>query len=146
MKVALKFALLRCCGASKSPENRGIHNRKITMKFLQQIVCASALAAAASGGTVHAQPMQTPMQMPMPAAKPMAVEPTDGEVRKVDRKGGKITLKHGELRNLGMPPMAMQFEVKERKLIDKLKVGDKVRFKAVYEGGKYVVTEIRPTK
>ena len=116
------------------------------MKFLQLIICASALAAAALAGTVHPQPMQTPMQMPMPAAKPMAVEPTDGEVRKVDKKAGKITLKHGEIKNLGMAPMAMQFEVKDRKLIDKFKVGDKVRFKAVYEGGKYVVTEIRTTK
>lgn len=118
------------------------------MKFFQQIVCASALAAAATSGTVHAQPVQKPMPMPMPmpAAKPMAVEPTDGEVRKVDRKGGKITLKHGEITNLGMAPMAMQFEVMDRKLIDKLKAGDKVRFKAVYEGGKYVVTEIRTTK
>lgn len=120
------------------------------MKFLQQIVCASALAAAATSGTVHAQPVQKPMPMPMPmpmpAAKPMVVEPTEGEVRKVDRKGGKITLKHGEIRNLGMPPMAMQFEVRNRTLIDKLKAGDKVRFKAVYEGGKYVVTEIRTTK
>ena len=88
------------------------------------------------------------MQMPMtaPAGQAMAVEPTDGEVRKVDRKGRKITLKHGEIKNLGMAPMAMQFEVRNRALIDKLKVGDKVRFKAIYQGGKYIATEIRPAR
>jgi Cu(I)/Ag(I) efflux system protein CusF len=112
------------------------------MKPIQQFTCMAALAAAAVfSGAVHAQPMSA-----MPAAKPMAVEPTDGEVRKLDKEGRKITLKHGEIKNLGMPPMAMQFDVKDRALIDKLKVGDKVRFKAMYEGGKYIVTEIHPAK
>ena len=116
------------------------------MKSTQHSIFAAAAALAAAailgGAAVHAQPMQ----MPMPAGQAVAVEPTEGEVRKVDKKGRKVTLKHGEIRNLGMAPMAMQFEVKDRKLIDKLKVGDKVRFKAVYEGGKYVVTEIRAAK
>ena len=116
---------------------------KDTMKPIQHSIFAAALAATAIlGGAVHAQPMQ----MPMTAGQTMAVEPTKGEVRKVDRKGRKITLKHGEIKNLGMAPMAMQFEVRNRALIDKLKVGDKVKFKAIYQGGKYVATEIRPAK
>jgi Cu(I)/Ag(I) efflux system protein CusF len=115
------------------------------MKSMRAFVCAAALAAAATfTGAALAQAMQMPM--PAPAAKAMVVDPTDGEVRKVDKEGRKITLKHGEIRNLGMGPMAMQFDVKDRALIDKLKAGDKVKFKAVYEGGKYVVTEIRPAK
>lgn len=108
------------------------------MKLVAQLICAGAFAAASSIGAVHAQPM--------PAAKPMAVEAAEGEVRKLDKKGLKITLKHGEIKNLGMPPMAMVFEVRDRASIDKLKVGDKVRFKAVHEGGKYIVTEIRRAK
>lgn len=71
---------------------------------------------------------------------------TEGEVRKVDLENKKITLKHGEIKNLGMPPMAMVFQVNAAVPLDKLKVGDKVRFKAVYEAGKYVVTEIQPAK
>ena len=69
---------------------------------------------------------------------------TDGEVRKVDREAGKLTLKHGPIRNLDMPPMTMVFTVKDKALLDKLKAGDKVRFKAVDVAGKITVTDIQP--
>lgn len=67
---------------------------------------------------------------------------TEGEVRKVDKAAGKITLKHGEIRNLDMPPMTMVFGVKDKALLDKLAAGDKVKFAAGQEGGQYVVTAI----
>lgn len=68
---------------------------------------------------------------------------TEGEVRKVDKANAKITLKHGEIRNLDMPPMTMVFSVKDKALLDKLKVGDKVRFKAVNESGTFTVAELQ---
>lgn len=71
---------------------------------------------------------------------------TDGEVRKVDRDNQKLTLKHGEIKNLDMPPMTMVFGVKDRSLLDKLNVGDKVQFRATSEAGKFVVTEIQTSK
>ena len=55
---------------------------------------------------------------------------TEAEVRKVDKSTGKITLKHGEIRNLDMPPMTMVFGVTDKALLDKVKAGDKVRFTA----------------
>lgn len=67
---------------------------------------------------------------------------TDGEVRKVDAANGKLTLKHGEIKDLDMPPMTMVFVVKDKAALDKLKAGDKVRFKAAKEGSAFVVTEI----
>lgn len=73
-----------------------------------------------------------------------AAELTDGEVRKVDREAGKLTLRHGEIRNLDMPPMTMVFEVRDPALLEQLKPGDKVRFRVVDEAGAYVVTEIQP--
>ena len=69
---------------------------------------------------------------------------TAAEVRKVDKAARKITLKHEEIKNLGMPPMAMVFQVKDNAVLDKYKAGDKVQFKAVYDAGKYFVVEIRP--
>jgi Cu(I)/Ag(I) efflux system protein CusF len=69
---------------------------------------------------------------------------TDGEVRKVDRDAEKITLKHGEIKSLDMPAMTMVFSVSDRSLLGTLKPGDKVRFKAVNQAGRYTVTEIRP--
>lgn len=69
---------------------------------------------------------------------------TDAEVRKVDKDAGKLTLKHGEIKNLEMPPMTMIFGVKDKALLDRVKAGDKVRFKAVSEGGRIVITELKP--
>ena len=68
----------------------------------------------------------------------------DGEVRKVDKDAGKITLKHGEIKQLDMPPMTMVFQVKEGVMLDKLKAGDKIRFVAEKSATGYVVTEVRP--
>ncbi len=68
---------------------------------------------------------------------------TDAEVRKVDKDAGKLTLKHGEIKNLDMPRMTMVFTVKDKALLDKVKAGDKVKFMAAKEGKDYVVTEIQ---
>lgn len=67
---------------------------------------------------------------------------TEGEVRKVDTAQRKITLKHGEIKNLDMPPMSMVFAVKDPALLGKVKVGDKVRFAADKVDGTYTVTAI----
>lgn len=69
---------------------------------------------------------------------------SDAEVRRVDKGAATLTLKHGEIRNLDMPPMTMVFGVKDKALLDLVKAGDKVRFKAVKEGSNYVVTELQP--
>ena len=67
---------------------------------------------------------------------------TDGEVRKVDLDAGKVTLKHAEVKSLDMPAMTMVFVVKNRSALERLKAGDKVKFKAINDAGKYTVTEI----
>jgi Cu(I)/Ag(I) efflux system periplasmic protein CusF len=66
----------------------------------------------------------------------------DGEVRKIDKAQSRITLKHGEIKKLDMPPMTMVFRVKDAKLLDGLAVGDKVRFAAEQQDGNYVVTAV----
>lgn len=67
-------------------------------------------------------------------------------MRKVDRDNKKITLKHGAIKNLDMPPMTMVFQVGDAAMLDQVKSGDKVRFKAAEAGGKYTVTEIQPVE
>lgn len=67
----------------------------------------------------------------------------DGEVRKIDKPQGKITLKHGEIKSLDMPPMTMVFRVSDPKMLDTVAVGDKVKFDAEKLGGNYTVTAIR---
>ena len=81
-------------------------------------------------------------EMPMATTADMA----DGEIRKVDMESKKITIKHGEIKNLDMPGMTMVFQVKDPAMLEKVKTGDKVRFKAEKAGGAIVVTEIQPAK
>jgi Cu(I)/Ag(I) efflux system periplasmic protein CusF len=66
----------------------------------------------------------------------------DGEVRKIEKAQGKITLRHGELKALDMPPMTMVFRVGNPALLDNLAVGDRVKFDAAKSGGNYTVTAI----
>ena len=44
-----------------------------------------------------------------PMAQAAAGDMTDGEVRKVDKEGGKLTLKHADIKSLDMPAMTMVF-------------------------------------
>ena len=83
---------------------------------------------------------------PAAAVAAGAGDMTDGEVRKVDVQGGKLTLKHAEIKSLDMPPMTMVFVVRDKSVLERLKAGDKVKFKAVNEAGKYTVTEIQPAQ
>lgn len=79
-------------------------------------------------------------------ALPAMAQTTDGEVRKIDKGTKKITLKHGEIKNLDMPGMTMVFQVKDPAFLDKVKEGDKVRFTADKVGGAYTVTSIEAAK
>lgn len=80
------------------------------------------------------------------AAHAQATEMAEGEVRKVDKENKKITVKHGPIKNLDMPGMTMVFNVNDPKLLDRVQAGDKIRFAAINEAGKFTVTEIQPAK
>ena len=43
---------------------------------------------------------------------------TDGEVHKLDKDGGKLTLKDGDMKNLDMPGMTMVFVVRDMTIND----------------------------
>lgn len=70
----------------------------------------------------------------------------DGEIRKVDKAAGKVMIKHGEIKSIGMAPMTMMFVVKDKAVLDTLAVNDKVKFDVKQEGGDYVVTKIEKAK
>jgi Cu(I)/Ag(I) efflux system periplasmic protein CusF len=67
---------------------------------------------------------------------------SDGEIRKVDKDAQKITIKHGPLKNLDMPPMTMVFRVKDPAMLEQVKPGDKVKFGVENVGGAFTVTRI----
>ncbi len=68
---------------------------------------------------------------------------SEGEIRRLDPETGKLTIRHGEIRNLDMPPMTMVFTARDKAMLAGLKVGDRIRFAASNEGGRYLVTEIQ---
>lgn len=83
---------------------------------------------------------------PLAAASDATLPVVAGEVRKVDKEAGKLTLKHGPIPNLDMPDMTMVFRVKDAAMLDQVKAGDKVRFAADKVGGQFTVVRIEPAK
>lgn len=71
-----------------------------------------------------------------------AMEMSRGEVRKVDRESGKLTIRHGPLANLDMPAMTMVFRVRDAALLDQVKVGDNVEFEADKVNGQLTVVRM----
>ena len=123
-------------------------------QFGRQVFGIVAVAAAVVAGPAFAQGQMNQGSGPMDHSKmgemkgemkggEMSTLPSvDGEVRRVDKAAGKITLRHGEIKQLEMPPMTMVFEVKDKALLDTVKPGDKVKFKVINEHGKMIVTEL----
>ncbi|MBA3446169.1 MAG: copper-binding protein [Pseudaminobacter sp.] len=72
-----------------------------------------------------------------------AQEYTKGEVTKIDSKQKKVTIKHEELKNLGMPAMTMVFVVADDAMLEKVKEGQSVEFTADRVNGRITVTEIK---
>ena len=81
-----------------------------------------------------------------PTAAASTADMTEGEIRKVDKDAKKLTIKHGEIKNLDMPPMTMVFQVKDASVLDTLKAGDKVRFVVQKSDTGFVVTDIQAAK
>lgn len=67
---------------------------------------------------------------------------SEGEVRKIDKAAGKLTIKHGPLDNFGMPAMTMVFRVKDAATLDQVKPGDRIRFLAEKVDGVITVTKL----
>jgi Cu/Ag efflux protein CusF len=110
---------------------------------LPLIIACALFNAAAVAQTVT--PSDHNAHHAPPAAGQAAGELAEGEVRRVDRDAQKVTLRHGPLPNLGMSdPMTMVFRVSDPKMLEGVKAGDKVRFKADKVGGQYTVTEMVP--
>ena len=68
--------------------------------------------------------------------------PADGHVTKVDASAGRITLKHGPIKNLDMDAMTMVFRVKDPAMLQAVKAGDKVRFEAERIDGAITITKM----
>lgn len=116
------------------------------MKRINQILLATALGSLALASQVlahegheHAQPAEA-------GAAVVANNMSSGEIKKIDKSAAKITIQHGPLRNLNMPGMTMVFKVKAPKMLDGVKVGDKINFIAEKINGSLTLTQLEPSK
>jgi len=94
------------------------------------------LAALAVAPPLHAE-------LARPPAAQNSVVMSEGVVRRIDAANGKITLRHGPIANLDMPAMTMVFRVYPVELLNAVKVGDTVKFRAEDRNGALTVTEIQ---
>ena len=137
--------------------------KKVLISLVAVVAASAPFYACATGGSTNINGYDSKNQKAVRTAVPSksgAVEATpivlaqsasatlanmsDGEVRKVDRETMKITIKHGEIKNLEMPGMTMVFQIKDPAILGQLKVGDKIKFSAEKQNGALVVTAIKP--
>jgi Cu/Ag efflux protein CusF len=104
-------------------------------------LCALALAAASPGVAAQAASGHAGHGA-APAAAAASAEWAEAEVRRIDAANGRVTLRHGPIRSLDMPPMTMVFQARDPAQLSGLKNGDRIRFQAVSEGGKYFLTQV----
>jgi len=111
----------------------------MTMKLAAALAMSAGVALALP---VFAQTSTTDHAAHHGGAQSQAAALADGEIRKVDKDAKKITIKHGPIKSLDMPPMTMVFQVKDAAMLDQVKAGDKVKFDAEKLGGAFTVTKI----
>jgi Cu(I)/Ag(I) efflux system periplasmic protein CusF len=71
----------------------------------------------------------------------------DGQITKIDQSAGKITIKHGPTKKLGMDEaMTMIYKVQDPAMLAAVKAGDKIKFDADQVNGQYTVTKIEKAK
>jgi Cu/Ag efflux protein CusF len=118
------------------------------MKLISTLLMSVALAAALPLTASAANDMNKADGMAgMPGMKSSdAATLSDGEVKKVDKDAGKITIKHGPLTNLDMPGMTMVFRVKDPAMLEQVKSGDKIKFVADKVNGALTVTTLQADK
>lgn len=116
------------------------------MKAIHTLIAAALLASAGAYAQQAPQSGDHAAHHPAQADTTAAAPQSEGEVRKIDQAQGKVTLRHGPLVNLDMPAMTMVFTAPDKKLLDGLKEGDKVKFTADKQNGTYVVTAIEAAK
>lgn len=93
------------------------------MSTTKPILLASILAlGTALPLSGWAQVAMDHSKMNLAQAPPM----TDGEIKKIDLTTGKVTIQHGEIKNVDMLGMTMVLTAKDKSILGNVKPGDKL--------------------
>ena len=126
------------------------------MKRLLAISAAAVLAAVSpfavaqsdsmKGMDMKGMDMNDHKDMDMKMEKKPAsakVHKGTGKVTKVDPAAGTVTIAHGPVESMNWPAMTMTFKAKDKKMLGKVKEGDKVDFSFVQSGKDYTITQMK---
>ena len=80
------------------------------------------------------------------AQTPERFGPNEGRVLEIDKRQQEIMIQHGPLPELSMDPMSMIFKVADPALLDRVREGDRVKFKAGLVDGRFAVIAIDSIK
>jgi Cu/Ag efflux protein CusF len=109
-------------------------------KYFVGLILAAVTQLSLAQSSTTAQATQ-----PAPSASAQA-DPagfTEGEIRRIDKSSGRVTIKHGPIKSVDMPPMTMVFTVERVAMLDSFKPGDNVLFTVRSDQGKLTITELK---
>ncbi|BDC45236.1 hypothetical protein PTKU15_85330 [Paraburkholderia terrae] len=109
-----------------------------TGELMKKMIVAYTTFAAVVAAPAFADDGMAGMSMsgkPSAMKAPSSTMMTDAEVKNVDAAASMVTLKHGAIENVGMPPMTMAFKVKDADMIKRVREGDKVKVRVENVGG-----------
>ena len=111
---------------------------------MKKLIVASVALAAVVAAPAFAGDDMAGMNMSKPSASKMSSNTalTDAEVKKVDAETGMVTLKHGALENVGMPPMTMAFKAKDAAMVKQVHEGDKVKVRVESVNGTLTIVKL----
>jgi Cu/Ag efflux protein CusF len=111
---------------------------------MKKLIVASVALAAIVAAPAFAGDDMAGMNMSKPSTSMASSNTplTDAEVRKVDAATGMVTLKHGALENVGMPPMTMAFKAKDAAMVKQVHEGDKVKVRVENVNGTLTIVKL----
>ena len=118
--------------------------RNVLWVLLIVLATSSACNRGPASSTAATQPSPTPAALkPIEVPSPIIGKPYPGKgvVKLINKKEGWIEIDHEEIEGL-MPAMVMEWFVEKKSLLNKVKVGDKVKFTVVETGKAEIITEL----
>ncbi|MEO8619651.1 MAG: copper-binding protein [bacterium] len=139
--------------ASRQLRRRSANAARLALVLVALALLIGPAANAQSSRRTKKQQLSVSQSAPVPtAAAEPALPPAgargqgEGEVRRIDKSAGKITIRHGEITGLGMPPMLMVFRVQDPATLTALKAGDRITFIAGVINGMLTVVSYEMAK
>lgn len=114
--------------------------------FTGSLLLALLISTTVFADDQHGHAMNNGAMPEMQQSSGQAMMLTEGIVKKIDQQGGMVTLQHGEIINIKMPAMTMNYRVKDAQQLKALHAGDKVRFAVEKMKNDYIVTHIELVK